>query len=60
MGRMGDGIRGIISGSGEAVGTGAVVELNTPETTDRLFPKFARTSMIGVLKVDEKWPIMAA
>ena len=59
FGRMGDGIGGIMSGSGEAVGAGAAVELNMLDTMEGLLPKFLRTLVIGVLKVDAKWPIMA-
>ena len=57
---MGDGIRGIMSGSGEVVGAGTVVELNTLDTMEGSFLKFSRTSVMGALNVDTKWPIIAA
>ena len=60
FGRMGDGIGGIMSGSGKAVGAGATVELKTLETMDGSLPKFSRTSAIGAWNVEVKWPIMAA
>ena len=60
FGRMGDGIGGIMSGSGKVIGVGAVVELNTLDTMEGSFPKFSRTSVMGALNVDAKWPIIAA
>ena len=48
-----------MSGSGEAMGAGAVSELNTLETIEGSLPKFSRTLVMGVLNVDAKWPIMA-
>ena len=49
-----------MSGSGEAVGAGATVELKTLETIEGSLPKFSRTSVIGAWNVEAKWPIMAA
>lgn len=55
---MEDGIGGIMSRSGDVVGAGAVVELNTPDTMEGSALKFLRTSMMGALKVDAKWPLI--
>ena len=59
LGRIGDGMGGIMSGSGEAVGAGAVLELNMLDTMEGSLPKFSRTLVMGALNVDTKWPIIA-